>query len=95
MDSSEFHPVAKFVIFGDSDFVKNFFYSSDDNRDLFLNAVNWLAEDYELISIRPKRFPFRRLVINTSEADVIKWSSWFLPPSVMVILGTIVWWRRR
>ena len=95
VDSSESHPVAKFVVFGDSDFVKNFFYSSDDNRDLFLNAVNWLAEDYELISIRPKRFPFRRLVVNTREADVIKWSSWFLPPSVMVILGTIVWWRRR
>ena len=95
VDETERHPTAKFVIFGDSDFAKNFFYSSDDNRDLFLNAVNWLADDYELISIRPKRFPFRRLVINTSEADVIKWSSWFLPPSLMIILGTVVWWRRR
>ena len=95
VDESERHPIAKFVIFGDSDFAKNFFFNDDDNGDLFLNSVNWLAEDYDLISIRPKVAQTRRLVLNTRERDFIKWSSWFLPPSVMVLLGTFVWWRRR
>ena len=95
IDETEEHEIAKFVLFGDSDFAKNLFFFSDDNSNLFLNSVNWLAEDFELISIRPKLFPSRRLVVNTREADFIKWSSWFFPPAVMVLLGVVVWWRRR
>lgn len=94
-DESEFHQTAKFVIFGDSDFAKNFFFTNDDNGDLFLNSVNWLAEDFDLISISSNVAQTRRLVVNTREMDFIKWSSWFLPPSVMVLLGIFVWWRRR
>ena len=94
-DESELHPTAKFVIIGDSDFAKNFFFGNDDNGDLFLNSVAWLTEDYDLIEIRPKVSQARRLVVNTRERDFIKWSSWFLPPSVMLVLGAFVWWRRR
>jgi hypothetical protein len=94
-DGSVRHPVAKFVIFGDSDFATNRYFYSNDNADFMLNAVNWLAEDYELISIRPKVFPFRQLVVNSKERDFIKWSSWVFPPAVMIALGAAVWWRRR
>ena len=95
VDETERHALAKFVIFGDSDFTKNFFYASDDNNDLFLNSVNWLADDFELISIRPKLNQPRRLVLTSREADLIKWSGWLLPPSFMLLLGGVVWWRRR
>ncbi len=94
-DESEIHATAKFVIIGDSDFAKNFFFGNDDNGDLFLNSVAWLTEDYDLIEIRPKVSQARRLVVNTRERDFIKWSSWFLPPVVMLVLGAFVWWRRR
>ena len=87
--------IAKVVVFGDSDFARNKFFFSSDNADLFLNSVNWLAEDYELISIRPKLIPFRELVVNQRERDFIKWSSWFVPPVIMLILAIFVWWRRR
>lgn len=87
--------VAKIVVFGDSDFAKNKFFFSSDNADLLLNSVNWLADDYELISIRPKLIPFRELVVNQRERDFIKWSSWFVPPVIMLILAIFVWWRRR
>ena len=86
---------AKVVIFSDSDFATNKYFHSSDNSDLFLNSVNWLADDYELISIRPKLVPYRELVVNARERDFIKWSSWVFPPSLMLILGVIVWWRRR
>lgn len=95
IDESLRHPVSKFVVFGDSDFAKNKFFASSDNADLFLNSVNWLADDYELISIRPKVFPYRELVVTTRERDFIKWSSWFVPPVIMLIIGAAVWWRRR
>lgn len=95
IDESLRHPPAKFVVFGDSDFAKNKFFASSDNADLFLNSVNWLADDYELISIRPKVFPYRELVVTTRERDFIRWSSWFVPPVIMLIIGAVVWWRRR
>ncbi len=89
------HPTTRIVLFGDSDFAKNKFFASSDNADFFLNSVNWLADDYELISIRPKVFPYRELVVTTRGRDFIKWSSWFVPPVIMLILGAVVWWRRR
>ena len=92
---SQRHPMAKLVVFGDSDFAKNKFFSSSDNADMFLNSVNWLADDHELISIRAKLFPYRELVVTTRERDFIKWSSWFVPPLIMLIIGAGVWWRRR
>lgn len=95
IDETLRHPLTKIVIFGDSDFAKNKFFSSSDNADLFLNSVNWLADDYELISIRPKLFPYRELVVTTRERDFIQWSSWFVPPAIMLIIGAVVWWRRR
>ena len=88
-------PPTRVIIFGDSDFARNKFFFSNDNADFLLNSVNWLAEDFDLISIRPKVFPFRELVVNTRERDFIKWSSWFIPPSLMILLGAYVWWRRR
>ena len=95
IDESLRHPLTKIVLFGDSDFAKNKFFASSDNADFFLNSVNWLADDYELISIRPKVFPYRELVVTTRERDFIKWSSWFVPPVIMLIIGAVVWWRRR
>lgn len=90
------HPLAKFVIIGDSDFAKNKFFSSNNNGDLFLNSVNWLADDIDLISIHPKLFPIRDLNhLTTRERNFMKWSSWVFPPGVMLILGMVAWWRRR
>ena len=83
------------MVFGDSDFARNKYFYSSDNQDLLLNSVNWLAEDYDLISIRPKLIPIRELVLNKREREFVKWSSWFLPPAIMLLAGGYVWWRRR
>ena len=83
------------VIIGDSDFANNRFFTSLSNGDLFLNSINWLAEDFELISIRPKPSPFRELVLTTREFRFIRWSSWLLMPLAVLALGGAVWWRRR
>ena len=83
------------VAIGDSDFANNRFFTSLSNGDLFLNSLNWLAEDFELISIRPKPSPFRELVLTTREFDFIRWSSWLLMPLTVLALGGAVWWRRR
>ena len=83
------------VVFGDSDFASNQFYYALSNSDLFLNSVGWLAEKYDLISIRAKPVAFRQLVIDQREFDFIRYSSWFLLPTGIVLLAGIAWWRRR
>ena len=94
-DLSSTHDLAKIVLFSDSDFASNKYFASMDNADIFLNSVNWLADDFELISIRPKLLPYRELIVNSRERDFIKWSSWTLPPTFMLFMAFFVWWRRR
>ena len=89
------YPELKLIVFGDSDFARNKYFFSSDNADLLLNSVNWLAEDYDLISIRPKLIPRRELILNKRQREFVKWSSWFLPPAIMLLAGGFVWWRRR
>src|SRR5215471_11118844 len=45
---------ARLVVIGDSDFPTNTYARLQRNGDLFLNSVSWLAQDENLISIRPK-----------------------------------------
>ena len=83
------------VVFGDSDFAANSFAAYSTNLDFFLNSVNFATEDFGLISIRPKPFAFRELVVTSQEFDFIRFSSWFLLPSAVGLASVLVWWRRR
>jgi ABC-type uncharacterized transport system involved in gliding motility auxiliary subunit len=83
------------VVFGDSDFAANSFAAYSTNLDFFLNSVNFATEDFGLISIRPKPFAFRELVVTSQEFDFIRFSSWFLLPAAVGLASVLVWWRRR
>jgi len=85
----------RMVVFGDSDFASNEHFYNGNNGDLFLNSVNWLAEETELISIHRKVLPFRRLVVGPEVVDFIKYSSTAVLPLVVLVIGGLVWWRRR
>ena len=87
--------LVRLIIIGDSDFASDNHYTEANNSDLFLNCVNWLAEETQLISIRRNVLPFRRLVVNPDEANFINYSSLILPPLLVFIVGGIMWWRRR
>lgn len=83
------------IVIGDSDFASNKYYSYSSNKDLFINSINWLAQDYDLISIRPKIYTFRNLVLTRSEYNFIRYSSWFLLPSIVGLAALLAWWQRR
>jgi len=83
------------VVFGDSDFASNNFFYSLGNSDFFLNSVNWLAEEEELISIRAKPPQFRWLVVSQRVWRWIYLSSIGLLPLALALMGGISWWRRR
>ncbi len=85
----------KAVIFGDKDFATNFHINSVGNRDLLLNSVNWLTEDYTLASVRSKPIASRRLIVTGREMQLIRGLSWIILPSLMALLAGVAWWRRR
>jgi len=85
----------RFVVVGSSDWAANSFIGFQGNRDLALNAVNWLASDEDLISIRPKDREDRRITLTQNQMRWIKISSQFLLPLIVIVGGVSVWWRRR
>ena len=42
------------MVVGSSNWATNNILRFNGNRDLFLNMMNWLSSDEDLISIRPK-----------------------------------------
>jgi ABC-type uncharacterized transport system involved in gliding motility auxiliary subunit len=85
----------RFVVVGSSDWAANSFIGFNGNRDLALNAVNWLSSDEDLISIRPKEREDRRIILTSAQMRWLRISSQFLLPLIVVIGGVSVWWRRR
>jgi ABC-type uncharacterized transport system involved in gliding motility auxiliary subunit len=83
------------VVFGDSDFVSNSGLGVPGNGDLFLNSVNWLAQQENLISIRPKTSEDRRVTLTQEQQFMVFLFAVVFLPGMIVLAGVINWWRRR
>jgi ABC-type uncharacterized transport system involved in gliding motility auxiliary subunit len=94
-DESEVPREIRLAVFGDSDFVANSTGSVTGNSDLFLNAVNWLAQQEDLIAIRPKLPEDRRLTITAAQQRTVFWLSFLILPVVIIGSGVYIWWLRR
>lgn len=88
-------PETRIVVFGDSDFAANGYLGIPGNRDLFLNTVNWLAQQENLIAIRPKDPEDRRVTLTAGTENLIFWLSVVIIPGVILLAGVQTWWRRR
>jgi ABC-type uncharacterized transport system involved in gliding motility auxiliary subunit len=88
---------ARLVVIGDSDFAMNgaIRVQSFRNSDLFLNSVNWLAEDEDLISIRPKSATNRSVTMTESQQRTFLLLSAALMPLAVIGSGIYIWWKRR
>jgi ABC-type uncharacterized transport system involved in gliding motility auxiliary subunit len=86
---------ARVVVFGDAAFIDNEYISKMYNADLFLNTVNWLAEEEALISIRPKTTRGSRVLMTPQETRDIFYMSVLILPEGLLLFGLAVWWRRR
>lgn len=85
----------RFVVVGSSGWAANRFLDFNGNGDLALNAVNWLASDEDLISIRPKPQEDRRITMTKSQFNFVLATSQFVLPLIVVFAGVTVWWKRR
>jgi len=54
-----------------------------------------LASDEDLISIRPKPQEDRRITMTRAQLNLVRLTSQFVLPLVVVFAGVGVWWKRR
>ncbi|HEY2433806.1 MAG TPA: Gldg family protein [Vicinamibacterales bacterium] len=85
----------RLVAFGDSDFPANGFLGVQGNRDLFLNTVNWLAQQENLIAIRPRDPEDRRITLTADQQRRIFYLTVLIVPGLVLLAGVQTWWRRR
>jgi ABC-type uncharacterized transport system involved in gliding motility auxiliary subunit len=88
-------PETRVAAIGDSDFAANNYLGIEGNRDLFMNTVNWLAQQESLISIRPREPSDSRLTLTANIRSALFLMSIFVIPALVLGAGVFTWWRRR
>jgi len=85
------------MVFGDADFITNYYYTILGNRDFFLNTVNWLSEKTESLALQPRspQTPMDLLFLTENQSRMIFWSAVVIEPLIIFLIGlSVVLWRR-
>lgn len=86
----------RLVVFGDSDFANNQFYSQYGNGDLFINTIDWASYQETLINLTPKETVNRIMLSPTKYTlGLILLGSVFVLPGSVIVFGIVVWIQRR
>ena len=85
---------ARYVVIGDSDFMGNA-NLSEGSRDLFLNAIGWLSQQEDLISIRPTDKKQQVLMLSRAQGRVLTWVPLAGIPGAVLLFGIAVYSYRR
>ena len=64
------------------------------NAALTTIAINWLAEEEALVNIPPKEETPQNITLTDPQRRVISTTVYALPVAAM-LLGMVVWWKRR
>jgi gliding motility-associatede transport system auxiliary component len=86
---------ARIVVAGSSLFADNKYFKLQGNGDLFMNSVSWLAEDENLIAIRPKSSKSQPIVLTGNQPLIILLVPVVLVPLGWIIAGVVVYLYRR
>ena len=85
----------RLLVVGDSDFAANAMIGIQGNADMFVNMTNWLTQQEDLISIRPRGEGDQRITLTVVQLRALGWFSVVVVPAIIVLSGVRVWWRRR
>lgn len=85
----------RLVAFGDSDFLTDGQVENAGNLTLALNTFNWLAHREEALGIPPRAVEHVSLFLSRQQLNTILLITLLLMPLAAIVLGIIVWRRRR
>jgi hypothetical protein len=87
--------LSRIVVFGDSSFADNAHLRALYNLDLLMNAVHWVVQREEAIALRPKILTPNQDPLTPQQSLAMLYGVGLLLPELLLILGAIVWLRRR
>jgi ABC-type uncharacterized transport system involved in gliding motility auxiliary subunit len=88
-------PESRVVVVGDSDFASNRALGLQGNRELFLNMANWLAQQEDLIAIRPRSPEDRPITMTADQSSSVFWFTMGIVPGLLFANAVRVYWRKR
>jgi len=86
---------ARIVVIGDRDFASNRLLEALYNRDLFMNAVRWLANDEKRIAMGDKAWTPNQDPLTLQQTVAYFYFLAFALPEALLLLGIFAWWRQR
>jgi ABC-type uncharacterized transport system involved in gliding motility auxiliary subunit len=90
---------SRLIVLGNSSFASNQWVQNQDsagNVQLIENVINWLAGQEQLIAIPPKPAGTYPLNANSNlDVQFILFSNVALIPAAILLIGALIWWRRR
>jgi hypothetical protein len=86
----------RMIVVGDSLFLGNVQIDSAANRDFAAAAVDWLLERTQLLAgVGPRPMTEYRIVMSTTQMHQAQWLLLGALPGGVLVLGGLVWLRRR
>lgn len=87
---------ARIVVIGEGNFPQDAFLAGSPNLSFFMNTVDWLAQDEDLIQIRTRNVTARPLKeVSTGTKQFVKYANILGPPILIILLGIVIWVMRR
>ena len=93
--SGSFTGRSRIAVVGDSDFATNSFFHILGNGNLFLNTVNYLTAQENLIGIEPRTYDLPRVNLTNRQMKGTFFLSVVLLPALLAVVGIAVWWKQR
>ena len=87
-------PRSRVAVVGDSDFATNSFFHIMGNGTLFVNTVNYLAAQENLIGLQPRTADPPRVNLTNRQMKETFFLSVVLVPAVLAVVGAAVWWKQ-
>jgi ABC-type uncharacterized transport system involved in gliding motility auxiliary subunit len=86
----------RIVVIGDSFFLLNDAIEAAANRDFATHTANWLVDQAVLLSgLAPRPIKEYRVTLTRSQMVTLRWTLLAGLPGSALLLGLVVWWRRR
>jgi ABC-type uncharacterized transport system involved in gliding motility auxiliary subunit len=86
---------ALLLVVGDSDFASNTYFGLSGNGDLLLNMVNFLAQEQNLVTIKPRGKSQQPMLMTQSQAWMVFLVVMVLVPLMVLFSGLAVYRVRR
>jgi ABC-type uncharacterized transport system involved in gliding motility auxiliary subunit len=85
----------RLVLVGNSNFAANSYFAYVSNGDLALRMVRWLAGDEAATAVRPQKLSLERITLTREQMRNIFILVELILPLSLILMGGLVWWRRR